>query len=67
MSNKYFVALILSIQIAVCSLVVMFFYVNMANDLSNKVTKLEQENQQLKWELSQVDQMICANGDINNE
>ena len=48
MSNKVFVGLVLITEIAICSLVILFFYVNMANDLTEKVTILERENQELR-------------------
>lgn len=45
-----------------------FMVFGLANDLSDKVTKLEKTNMELKqqitdlkWQLEQVDQMICNN------
>ena len=39
----------------------LIMFMAIANDLSEEVTKLRQENTELKWELDQVDQMICNN------
>lgn len=58
MKNKYFAVLSVSVIITILSLIAMFFYVNMANDLSEKVMKLEQENQELRWINSQTT-MYC--------
>lgn len=56
MSNKVFAGLVLSIEIAVCSLVMLCLFMNIAEDLSKKVTILERENQELKLELK-----VCSN------
>lgn len=61
MSNLLFGILVLSIQIMVCSLVVTIGTVSINDDLVKEVIDLKYENTELKWELEQVDQMICNN------
>lgn len=60
MNNKFFAILVLCIEITICSLITMLFYINMANDLSKKTTELEQEIIQLKWE-NKNNYMYCSN------
>lgn len=67
MSNLLFGILVLSIQVMVCSLVVTIGTVSVNDDLVNEIGKLKSENTELKWELSQVDQMICNNEVQNAE
>ena len=67
MSNLLFGIFILSIQIMVCSLVVTIGTVSVNDDLVNEVGNLKNENTELKWELDQVDQMICNNEVQNAE
>ena len=61
MSNLLFGIFILSIQIMICSLVVAIGTVSINDDLVKEVIDLKYENTELKWELEQVDQMICNN------
>ena len=61
MSNLLFGIFILSIQVMICSLVVTIGTVAMNDDLVKKIVILKNENTELKWELDQVDQMICNN------
>lgn len=68
MSNLLFGLLVLSIQIMICSLVVTIGTVSINDDLVKEVidlkyqnTLLDGENTQCKYELDQVDQMICNN------
>lgn len=61
MSNLLFGIFVLVIQIMVCSLAVTITTVSINDDLVNEVGNLKNENTELKWELSQVDQMICNN------
>lgn len=52
MSNKVFAGLVLITEIAVCSLVMLCLFMNIAEDLSKKVTILEEENRELRLELN---------------
>lgn len=68
MSNLLFGIFILAIQIMVCSLVVTVGTVSINDDLVKEVidlkyqnTLLDGKNTQCKYELDQVDQMICNN------
>jgi len=61
MSNLLFGIFILSIQVMICSLVVTIATVAMNDDLVKEVVILKNENTELKWEIDQVDQMICNN------
>ena len=66
MSNLLFGIFILSIQVMVCSLVVTIATVAINDDLVKEVKDLKYENTELKWELEQVDQMIC-NNEVQND
>ena len=66
MSNLLFGILVLSIQIMICSLVVTVGTVSFNDDLVKEVIDLKYENTELKWELEQVDQMIC-NNEVQND
>ena len=61
MSNLLFGLFISSIQIMICSLVVTIGTVRVNDDLVKEVKDLKYENTELKWELEQIDQMICNN------
>ena len=61
MSNLLFGIFMLVIQIMICCLVVTIGTVRVNDDLVKEVKDLKYENTELKWELEQVDQMICNN------
>ena len=64
MKNKemlYFTLACLGIIASIFLLCKVIMFMAIANDLSEEVTKLRQENTELKWQLEQVDQMICNN------
>jgi hypothetical protein len=61
MSNTLFGIFIVSIEISLCCLVVTIGTVRVNDDLVKEVKDLKYENTELKWELEQVDQMICNN------
>ena len=54
--------------VGIITSIILFMYLMMfmaiANDLSNEVIQLKQEKAELKWQLEQVDQMICVNEEI---
>lgn len=61
----YIIIFLLTIFI---NIIVIFTLLGLANDLSDKVTILEKTNTELKqqitelkWQLEQVDQIICVN------
>ena len=66
MSNLLYGILVISVEIAICSLVVTIMTVSMNDDLTKEVINLKYENTELKWELDQVDQMIC-NNEVQND
>lgn len=60
--------------VIIINIIVILLIFGLCNDLSDKVTMLEKENTELKqknielkWELDQVDQMICTNEELNYE
>ena len=57
----YFTLACIGIIASIFLLCKLIMFMAIANDLSEEVTKLRQENIELKWELEQVDQMICNN------
>lgn len=64
MNNKkeiYFSLACIGIITSIILLIYLLMFMAIANDLSEEVTILKQENTELKWELEQVDQMICNN------
>lgn len=57
--------------VIIINIIVILLIFGLCNDLSNKITmlekintELEQKNIELKWELDQVDQMICTNEEL---
>jgi hypothetical protein len=74
MENKEIIYFILTCIGIILSFVLglwLAIYIAIATDLSEKITIIEQENTEikqrnteLKWELDQVDQMICVNEEI---
>lgn len=70
MKNKemlYFTLACLGIIASIFLLCKLIMFMAIADDLSEEVTKLKQENIELKWELDQVDQMICTNEELQYE
>lgn len=61
MSNFKFMILSLFVMLFIFNLVLLLFINSLNEDLVKKNNILERENTQLKWELEQVDQMICNN------
>ena len=68
MSNLLFGIFVIITQTMICSLVVNIATISINNDLVKEVIELKDENKlindeitELKWELNQVDQMICNN------
>lgn len=64
MNNKkeiYFSLACIGIITSIILLIYLLMFMAIANDLSEEVTILKQENTELKWQLEQVDQMICNN------
>lgn len=64
MKNKeilYFTLACLGIITSIFLLCKLIMFMAIADDLSEEVTELKQENTELKWQLNQVDQMICNN------
>lgn len=64
MNNKkeiYFSLACIGIITSIILLIYLLMFMAIANDLSEEVTILKQENTELKWQLDQVDQMICNN------
>ena len=64
MKNKellYFTLACLGIITSIFLLCKLIMFMVIANDLSEEVTELKLENKELKWQLEQVDQMICNN------
>lgn len=57
----YFSLACIGIIASIFLLCKLIMFMAIANDLSEEVTKLRQENTELKWQLEQVDQMICNN------
>lgn len=57
----YFSLACIGIIASIFLLCKLIMFMAIANDLSKEVTKLKQENTELKWQLEQVDQMICNN------
>lgn len=74
MENDDIFFIIFFILILFINIIIIFSLLGLSNDLSNEVTRLRQENTELrqnnialKWELDQVDQMICVNEELNYE
>lgn len=64
MKNKkeiYFNLACIGIITSIILLIYLLMFMAIANDLSEEVIILKQENTELKWQLDQVDQMICNN------
>lgn len=64
MKNKkeiYFSLACIGTITSIILLIYLLMFMAIANDLSEEVTILKQENTELKWQLEQVDQMICNN------
>lgn len=59
MKNKYFGLMVGSISFGITCLIGAVVFMTIAKDLSKKVDALEKEIIQYKWELEQVEQMIC--------
>ena len=59
MSNKQFGITVFSVAFGIMCLIWGVLWMVMANDLGEKAEILELENQQLRWENEQIDQMIC--------
>ena len=57
----YFTIACIGIIASIFLLCKLIMFIAIANDLSEEVTKLKQDNTELKWELEQVDQIICVN------
>ena len=57
----YFTIACIGIIDSIFLLCKLIMFIAIANDLSEEVTKLKQDNTELKWELEQVDQIICVN------
>ena len=57
----YFTLACIGIIASIFLLCKLIMFMAIANDLSEEVIKLRQDNTELKWELDQVDQMICNN------
>lgn len=66
MSNTLFGIFVILIEFLLCCLIVTIGTISMNDDLIKKITKLEYENTELKWELEQVDQMVC-NNEVQND
>lgn len=60
MKEENVIILFLSIVILI-NLISIIVLLNLSFDLSGKIDILETENTELKWQLDQVDQMICNN------
>lgn len=70
MNNKkeiYFSLACIGIITSIILLIYLLMFMAIANDLSEEVTILKQENTELKWQLDQVDQMICTNENLEYE
>ncbi len=70
MKNKemlYFTLACLGIITSIFLLCKLIMFMAIADDLSEEVTKLKQDNTELKWQLDQVDQMICTNEEVIDE
>lgn len=68
MNNKkeiYFSLACIGIITSIILIIYLLMFMAIANDLSEEVTILKQENTELKWQLDQVDQMICNNDMLN--
>jgi len=61
MTNVKFMLLSAFIMIFIFNLVLLLVINALNEDLVKKNNILERDNTQLKWELEQVDQMICNN------
>ena len=59
--NLYFCLACIGIIASIFLFCKLLMFMAIAEDLSEEVTILKQENTELKWELEQVDQMICNN------
>ena len=70
MKNKeliYFSLACVGIITSIILFVYLMMFMAIANDLSNEVTELRQENTELRWQLEQVNQMICNNDMLDYE
>ena len=74
MDNEDIAVVGLFIFMLIINILIVFVLLGLAYDLSDKVTMLEkantelkQKNIELKWELDQVDEMICTNEELNYE
>lgn len=63
MNNKEFTLIIFSICFGFACFIWGVMWMEMAKDLGEKVDVLEQEIIEYKWQLDQVDQMICIGDD----
>lgn len=61
MSNLKFILLTFFVLLFIFNFVLLLLIDSLNQDLVKKNNLLEKENVELKWELEQVDQMICNN------
>lgn len=59
--NLYFCLACIGIIASIFLFCKLLMFMAIAEDLSNEVTELKQEIIDLRWQLEQVDQMICNN------
>ena len=64
MKNRQFGLMVGSIAFGITCLIGAGIFIKTTKDLSEKVETLEQEVTQYKWELEQIDQMICIKEDL---
>ena len=57
----YFSLVCVGFCLSIFLLCKLIMFMAIANDLSEEITNLKQENTELKWQLEQVDKMICSN------
>lgn len=65
--NLYFCLACIGIIASIFLFCKLLMFMAIAEDLSNEVTELKQEIIDLRWQLDQVDKMICTNENLEYE